>query len=284
MLLLAMAEIIRRAAEDALALTLSEEDEIGFGQWMAGARKALYGSERVLDASREVSRDFLTSMGLDYGIKVRCYVEGDTELGALTSAVGNAGGIEFINLRGQFVERRGRGLNFVDSLKNDIKSHVFSVVILDEDRDDHVRAVKRAAATGDFFGRFFVSSPDFEFSNFTINELAEILLNFVERERAQITTISEVLEVVSNAKSGKQFFQATVHIGFQEVGKSEAWGVALMNYASQHRTLPRGHSRAGETRPVIEIAELLMRARDVGYLRSLDGYRVDPDTGELQRK
>jgi hypothetical protein len=96
-----MAETIRRATEAALGRELCEEDELGFGQWMDGARKAIYGTTRILDASKEVRRDFMTSMGLDHGPKVRCYVEGDTELAALVSAVGYGAGAEFVNLRGQ---------------------------------------------------------------------------------------------------------------------------------------------------------------------------------------
>lgn len=175
MLFLCMAELIRRAAGEALGQDMPEEDELGFGQWLPGARKSIYGSERILDASRETRRDFLASMGLDYGVKVRCYVEGETELGALTSAVGEAGGIEFVNLRGQVVEKRGKGLSFVASLRNDMRSHVFSVVVLDQDREDYVRALKKAAREKTFFGRFFISSPDFELANFTVRELVEVL-------------------------------------------------------------------------------------------------------------
>lgn len=281
---LCMAEIIRRAAEDALGQDLPEEDEIGFGQWMVGARKSIYGSERVLDSSRETRREFLTSMGLDYGVKVRCYVEGETEFGALTSAVGEAGGTEFVNLRGQVVERRGKGLSFVASLKNDRKSHIFSVVVLDRDRDDYIRALKKAATDGTFFGRFFISSPDFEFANFTVSELMDVLLDLARRDRDQVPARGEIMPLVARAKSGKQFFDALKQNGLQEIGKNQAWGVALMNCALQHQELPQDHEKAGETRPVIEVARLLVNARDAGYLRSLEAYKVDPDTGELREK
>jgi hypothetical protein len=62
-----------------------------------------------------------------------------------------------LNLRGQVVEKGGKGLNFAASLKNDMTSHVFSVVLLDEDRHDYVRALRKAARDGNFFGRFFMS-------------------------------------------------------------------------------------------------------------------------------
>jgi hypothetical protein len=281
---LCMAEIIRRAAEDALDQHLPEEDEMGFGQWMAGARKSLYGSERILDSPRETRREFLTSMGLDYGVKVRCYFEGDTEIGALTSAVGEASGTEFINLRGQFVEKHGKGLNFVASLKNDKKSHIFSVVMLDQDRDDNIRALKNAAINRTFFGRFFISSPDFEFANFTVSELVDILLGFAWRDNDRVPAKSEIMPLVATATSSRQFFDALHRSGITEIGKSESWGVALMNYALKHPKLPSDHIRSGSMRPVIEVSELLVIAREAGYLRSLETYRVDPNTGELREK
>jgi len=281
---LCMAEIIRRAAEDALDQNLPEEDELGFGSWMLGARKSIYGSERVLDSTRETRREFLTTMGLDYGVKVRCYVEGETELGALISAVGEAAGTEFVNLRGQVLERRGKGLSFAASLKNDRKSHIFSVVVLDADREDYTRAVKKAATDGTFFGRFFISSPDFEFANFAVGELIGVLLDLAGREHDQVLGRDEIMSVVAETKSGKQFFEALKQAGIQEIAKSEAWGAALMNYGVQHQELPQDHKKAGETRPVIEVARLLVNARDVGYLQSLETYKVDPDTGQLRKK
>ena len=57
-----------------------------------------------------------------------------------------------------------------------------------------------------------------------------------------------------------------------------------MNHALNHPVLPQDHANAGKTRPVIEIARLLVHARDSGYLRSLEKYKVDPDTGEFREK
>ena len=66
--LLAMAETIRRAAEGAFGVELPEEDEIGSGQWFPGARKMLYGNDRVFDAPKRDLRDYLTLLGLDFGV------------------------------------------------------------------------------------------------------------------------------------------------------------------------------------------------------------------------
>jgi hypothetical protein len=258
---------------------------MGFGQWMEGARKTLYGSERILDADRSTTREFLVSMGLDYGVKVRCYVEGETELGALTSAVGEAGSIEFVNLRGQFVEKRGKGLNFVESVRNDAKSHVFSVVLLDNDRGNHVRAIKRAASAGDFFGEFFIAIPDFEFANFSIRELCEIAADGMTGvDGRQWNGVNRLMDATRGAESGGEFFRLLREAGVSEIAKSELWGICLMRYASKHQTCPPEHPAAGKTRPVVEAARLLIQARRAGYLASLTGHRLNPETGRLVRK
>ena len=53
---------------------------------------------------------------------------------------------------------------------------------------------------------------------------------------------------------------------------------------STAQKLPQDHKKVDETRPVIEVARLLVRACDAGYLRSLEAFTVAPDTGELRKK
>lgn len=282
MLFLSMAEVLRRAFENARGVEMAEEDEMGFGQWMEGARKTVYGTERILDAVREVRRDFLTSMGLDSGIKVRCYVEGYSERGALVSAVGNSAGTQFVNLAGQVVERHGQDLRFVESLKSDRQLHVFSVVVLDKDRADNVRAIKKAARDGNFFGRFFVSDPDFEFANFTLDELLDTANEIVSRGTTTFDMPS-ARTATAHTRSGRAFLSALQQLGFARVGKSEAWGAALMERAIKVPLLPAGHARQGAVRPIVEVARLLVRARNSGYVRSIENLVVDPETGELRK-
>lgn len=284
MLFSSMAEIIRRAAEEAKGETFAEEDELGFGQWMTGARRSIYGSDRILDAPLEVRRDFLTAMGLDSGVKVRCYLEGTTELGAMTLAAGDGAGAEFINLRGQVIEKKGKGLGFVEALKTDKKSHVFSIVLLDGDNTDNVRALRKAANEGCFFGRFFIAHPDFEFANFTVDELVNVALSLAGRGGGEVPLHDEILPLVKGVGSAKEFFKALKSTSLCHVGKSFDWGGALMDHAIKSPKLPQGHPQAGNTRPVIEAAQLVIDARGSGYVRSLERFEVDPETGELREK
>jgi len=284
MLFVAMAETIRRAAEEAKGEQLREEDEMGFGEWMDGARKSIYGSERIFDAPREVRRDFLTGMGLDSGTKVKCYLEGETEAGALISAAGDGAGVEFINLRGQVIEKKGRGLAFVESLKNDQRSHVFSVVMVDADNADNVRLLKKAVRDGHFFGRYFVATPDFELANFTVDELVDVALGLAARDNGALPARDDILSHVRLAKSGKEFFAGLNAAGLDGVDKSDAWGEALMAHAVKHQELPKEHKQADKTRPVIEAAHFVINARRSGYSQSVERYTVDPETGELQQR
>lgn len=282
---LGMAESIRRAAERLLQVQMPEEDEIGGGQWMDGARKMLYGHDRVFDAPRKDLRDFLGILGLDFGVKVRCYVEGETELGAFHHAVGAASQCVFVNLKGSVAERGGKGMSFVESLDADMAAHVFSMVVLDADRSDVVRMVRRAASDDRFHGTFTLFDPDIEFGNFTPAELLEVALELVapnSQARAQQHTI--LLPAVEATRSGKEFFQRLHLAGVTEVRKGEQWGAALMSFAVKHPKFPPEHPSAGKARPLIDIARTILRAQDAGFLRSKASERLNPETGKIEAR
>jgi hypothetical protein len=284
MQLLAMAEVIRRVAETALNQQLPEEDQIGLGTWFKGARKLVYGTERVFDAPRRVLRDYLTSMGLDFGTKVRCYVEGLTELAALSSAFGDASGIEFVNLRANVVQRGGKGLSFADSIRSDAAAHVFSVVLIDGDRADYVRVLRQAAEERTFLGRYFVSDPDVEFANFTASELLQIVIELAREEDLCLSVSETALNAILKAKSNGEFRRMIEdELGFN-VRKDGSWGRALMRCAIADQTLPPAHQGAGKTRPLIEAAETLTRALRSGYVRSADRPGVAAQTNDVKRR
>lgn len=283
-----MAESIRRAAERLLEVQLPEEDEIGPGTWMAGARKNLYGTDRVFDASPGILRDYLGTFGLDAGVKARCYVEGETELGALRHALGTSNQCTFVNLKGAVVEKNGRGLAFADSLAADKASGIFSFIMLDADRDDFVRPLRRAAERETFHGAFHVAEPDIELANFTVAELLDIALTISARMHddnfGQKYKPSDLFPELEGATSGKDFFRRLQAGGrLTEVSKGEDWGAALMSFAIEHPTFPSVHPRSGQERPLIEFARMLIRAQKAGFRFSLEYEKVDANGG-LQRR
>lgn len=281
-----MAESIRRAAERLLGKQLPEEDELGPGTWMDGAREAIYGTKRVHDAAPGQLRDFLGGLGLIVGVKVRCYVEGETEVGALRHAVGASGLCMFINLKGKVLEKGSKALAFADSLANDKSSQIFSIIAIDADRPDEARMLRVSAERELFHGAFALFDPDLEFANFSIDELLTVALGMAAsmREMSSLQTLAhaDVLPHVQNARSADEFFQKFHQAtGLTEVGKREDWGAALMTYAIDHHTLPAGHSKSGQIRPLLEIAQILVKAQRAPFLLSLAGEKVDPTTGRI---
>jgi hypothetical protein len=282
---LAMAESIRRSAEQAFAEAWPEEDEIGPGQWFPGARKMLYGNERVFDASRRNLRDYLTQLGLDYGVKVRCYVEGDTEHGALEHAAGSFDHVQLVNLNGSVAEKRGKGLAFVESLEADKNSGIFSVVVLDGDREEYLRMLRKAADEGRFHGRFFVSQPDIECGNFTASELIETAIQECQKNSASVTDLTKtktaLLLQAAKVRNNGDLFALFKEMGLTHLRKSESWGKALMELAIVRPVFPVGDVRSGQKRPIVEAAELLIRMQDIGFFRSLAVERIDPSDGRI---
>ncbi len=277
-----MAESIRRAAEGAFGVVLLEEDEIGPGQWFPGARKRLYGNDRVFDASKRDLRDYLTLLGLDFGVKVRCYVEGATEFGALEHAVGALGHVQVIDIRGQFAERGGKGLAFAESLEADRKAGVFSVIVLDGDLSDTTRLVGSAAQAERFAGSFFVAKPDFECGNFSAAELISVAVSLGHPDLTEpdlAARMDQLLGQAPTVKKNGDLSKLLVSHGRPDVRKDERWGKALMMKAIAQPMFGSDDSRSGSKRQIVEAVEVILRMQDVGFLRSTAVERVDPDSG-----
>src|SRR5437588_11943549 len=81
LLLRTMAEMLRRATEEAFDTALREEDELGTGWVPENFKEALYGSSRLLDHTQAGSA-LVRRYGLNYKPRVHLYVEGTTEYGA----------------------------------------------------------------------------------------------------------------------------------------------------------------------------------------------------------
>ncbi|HYT42070.1 MAG TPA: hypothetical protein VEP90_06975, partial [Methylomirabilota bacterium] len=275
MLLLTMAEVLRRATEEVFSIQLQEED-----QWHDEAKGKLFGSKRLLDGDRNAANELLRQRGLSYAPRLRWYVEGDTEFCGLIDffkAIG-ATDIEILNLRGHIVQKNK--IAFRESLRSDLRMGIFSFVSLDKDVDTNFKTLRAAVQQNQICGSFFISDPDFEFANFDLSELQEIVWDIALERGADTTKKSIFLAATSATDSGRKFEQKVKQASSDipelwNIAKGEEWGKRLMQYALSHPDRLNGVVRL-----CIKAIRLAMNSRSASYNYTRIHFRVDPETGE----
>lgn len=282
LLLRTMAEMLRRATEKAFNITLREEDELGFGWVPENVKKDLYGSNRLLDGDENAAKEFMRQYELHYGLRLRFYVEGTTESEALQYVFQNIGAkyVEVINLRGSVAQGRGKGVAFRENLRSDINLHVFSMVLIDGDRSDFVSALKKAAIDDEICGCFYISRQDFEFANFELSELEEIVWEWAKEEdndtiltEKDRLTLHEAIKDVKNADALiNQAKKALPQLN--NISKGERWGRKLIDFAGEYPL------RQGEQRQIIDAIQVAVRAKKANYEITRRDYKVDENTGQ----
>ncbi len=280
-LFLTMAECLRRNLENTFQKKYPEEDECGFGEVFRSAKLLLQSSTRVLDGDRVVANQFLRRFGLDYGIRINVYVEGNTEFEVLNSEFSTNSSVLIINLRGKFKEKQGKGVSFRESLRNDIKSKIFSLILLDGDVSENYRAVRKAAELNEICGMFFVSKPDFEFQNFKIDELTEIAFQLAVKKGLKNHSLNELKKNTGKAKSAKEFFKILHDISpfFLSITKGGNWGKELVKYAIKN---PNGKEFGDENDRLINyVVRIIYNGFNVSYEVTRQKYKVDPESGKL---
>jgi hypothetical protein len=105
------------------------------------------------------------------------------------------------------------------------------------------------------------------------------LRNFDDREVSK--RLEKELPMVLKAKTAKEFMRLLPSEIKDCVVKGETWGEALMKYAIAHPKFLADDSRAGEVREIVDAARVLIRAQDVGYLRSVEMEELDPESGKM---
>jgi hypothetical protein len=295
LLLRTMAEMLRRATEEAFKTTLREEDELGAGWVPESVKETLYGSARLLDDSQAGSV-FVRRYGLSYKPQVHLYGEGSTEYGAFNHFLKMMGlFIPVTNLHGliKSPEKNQMLTFFRDSLQDDIKNQVYSLVMIDGDLDENIKVVSNAARINQtsenegMFGRFFLARRDFELANFEIEELEEILWKWVAESTETCPSQEDREQLHSYVKfvvGSTEFFagvgQASKSLP-QLTGytKGEEWGAKLMDYAWEHP------GKRNRKRQIIEVVELVTRWEKITsmerYELSKKSYMINPQTGEL---
>jgi hypothetical protein len=171
-----MAEVIRLAFEEAHQTQWVEEDE-AFGYWPQGSRIRAFGSERPFNDPLRSKPFIAYRFGLFTGSALRWYVEGETEYYAVLHTLGDPSrlGIELVNLRGEIAKDKGSAARKLgDALREDLALRRFSVISFDRDEEANERAIRGAVEREHVVGSINANDPDFEFANFSLDELVEI--------------------------------------------------------------------------------------------------------------
>lgn len=277
-LLKGLAEMVRRGcAAHIKGEALPCEEHIGFSSIDDRVMQEAFGASSIVDAEAAAKEAYLRHFRLDYSTQVRWYVEGATEFGAVSEAADALGAahIEIIDLKAQFIANSRKNiLGFRDSLRRDQATQVLSFVSVDTDRDDNLRALRRAAEDEEITGRVFLSAPDFEMANFSLNDLVEVVLTFANADadkgvlRQQLCASQSLRDLHTKARA----------LGL-EVGKSESWGRALMRFALANPT-----TTAGTQRGVVKAVWQAAAARLSSYRYFRQRYRMCPTTLGLQER
>lgn len=274
-----MAETLRRGFERATRKRLKEEDELGFGSMPKNLKKTLYSENRVLD-SRRAKNFFLQQHGLSFGPRINWYVEGDTEAAALNMLFNNNNAVIIKNLRGKIIEKNQ--LSFKDSLRHDLKTEVFSLITIDGDREDNIRLVRKAAEEDLICGMFFISKPDFEYCNFTLQELIEIIDVQSKELGLEMNNKQYLVMKSSDCINFKQLmtFLKKEYPSLNRFSKGEEWGHILCRYAIKNPYI----NNTKEYRPFIKSANIALRSINLNYYNTFRRMKVDPDTGMLVKR
>lgn len=280
-LFLTMAECLRRNLEFAFQKNYPEEDKCGFGESFRDTKPLLQGSTRVLDGDRIVANQFLRRLGLDYGIRIKVYVEGNTEFEALNSEFSTNSSVLMINLRGQFKEKHGKGVSFRESLRNDTKSKIFSIILFDSDVSENYKAVQQAVKSNEICGMFFISKPDFELQNFSIDELIEIAFQLAEEKWLKLSILGKLKKETKKAKSAKEFFKILQKQSpiFLSVSKGSEWWKALAEYARWNLLGKEFGDK--DDRIINQIIRIIYNGFHASYEVTKQQQKVDPISGKL---
>jgi hypothetical protein len=280
-----MAEMIRRATEKVFDVQLREEDELGLGWMPEGVKAKVYGSNRLLDGDENVAREFMRQFELHYGLRLRFYVEGATEWAALHSFFQRIGAryIDVINLRGEVAQKGGRGVTFRENLRSDINMHMFSMVLIDDDRSDFVSAVKKAAKDDEICGCFFISKKDFEFANFDLSELEEVLWRIASEDSENIPVDEDrqkLHDSIKNIQNAEELLKRARRSlpQLSHISKGQVWGEKLIEFAGEYPL------RQGKERQVIKAIQIALTTRTSSYEGTRREYRVDENTGQLIKR
>jgi hypothetical protein len=267
-----IAEVIRRGFEEAHGARWPEEDGI-FGR----LRSRLLGSERLLDqpvlSRRHVARRF----ELFSGSAIRWYVEGLTEFYAVLEALGDPAsfGVEIVNLAGRIERDKDNiALNMREWLQEDISLKRFSLISFDADVRQNVKTIGSLSSL--VVGSIFRHKPDFEFANFTLDELVYVAAQLDEAEGFESDALRN--SDWTGIETGKAFEKRYLTLSKRGRDlKGENWGRALARYAEEKPNRPDG----AERQFTVSLRHAVV-AQSSNWDHYRDSFVIDPKTFQAE--
>jgi len=276
-----LAEVLRRGFEEAHRTQWAEEDQ-AFEHWLPGSRVRLFGSQRPFDDPLR-SKPFLAyQFGLLTRSALRWYVEGETEYYAILHVLREPSvlGVELVNLRGQIAkEKNSAARKLEDALKDDLAQRRFSVISFDRDVEANERAIRRQVEQDHIVGLVDANDPDFEFANFSLDELVEITALMDERLGFKGGKIRNAdWNGIGRAGALAERYRKLSARRCSLKGKE--WGEALAAYAIEHPD----HPQTSTKRPFLRTVSAAVWAWNSNYSFRKECFTFDPKTFEEKRR
>ena len=259
-----------------------EEDTTPFTTWTEDGRKLLYGFDRPLDNPVEANSRLAFLYRLATGPALRWYVEGATEYHTITHLIPELGkvGIALQNLKGNINQNKSSAaVRFRDMLREDIEHKRFSMISFDTDEQSNKEFLRKQIKEDRIVGFIAAHDPDFEFANFSIEELLEIACAKDQAER--LNTHALKAGDWSGIHSGKEFERRYGKLSMSgKKLKGEQWGQLLAEFARRHPL----RSDDQTERPILSQVRIALVTKDVNYDYQKETRTFDLETFALMKR
>jgi hypothetical protein len=236
-----------------------------------------------LDQPAEAQSRLAFLFRLATGSSVRWYVEGETEFYAISKLVPRPAseGIELINLKGNFDTGKGNiAMKLADALAQDIAQRRFSMISFDVDVEANVKLIRRQVSEVRVIGFIAANMPDFEFANFTLEELVEVACQIDEHHGFPRQPLLE--GDWKGVSSGKEFEKRYCKISDRRPRglKGHEWGSFLAEYAMEHPL----RSDNNQERPLLCQVRMGISARTAHYDYQKESLCFDQERFQLMKR
>ena len=279
-----MAQIIRLYANEFLHTDLPEEDEVWHGPMSRKVKERDYGHPLVTGRRRDVRRRVARKFGLDGGVRVVWFVEGDTEkafisrYGELTGFQCDARGIAIKNLKGSGGVKREHLRQRLEEARQEDQ---FTYVTVDS-LPNMSKELRQLAHDGLITAGFRIWRGDFESDNFTDKELAAIVRATAKEADVEVRINAGA---ISKEREGETATGGAIKRCLRgqpyQLGKGGKWGAKLAEWAVEQRC-PEEIAEDGD-RPMVALLWSLVRDCSADYLGSVENLRVGDDGKIVER-